>query len=51
MQEMILDLSGELGAEFEAYVRSGNTIVAAEMGCESTLSCSTLGCTFSCCLP
>lgn len=51
MQEQILDLSGEFGADFQAYVNSGNAIVAAEIGCETTLSCSTLGCTFGCCLP
>lgn len=52
MQELILDLSGEFSADFQAYVNSGNAIVVAEVGCETTLSCSTLGCTvLGCCLP
>jgi hypothetical protein len=52
MQELILDLSGEFGADFQSYVSSGNAIVAAEVGCDTTLSCSTLSCTvLGCCLP
>lgn len=45
MQEQIMDLSGELDAEFEAYVSSGNAGNSTEIGCYTDLSCDTLGCT------
>ncbi|VVQ13221.1 hypothetical protein PS918_05569 [Pseudomonas fluorescens] len=53
MQELILDLSGEFGAEFQAYVNSGNADVAAEIGCDTTVGCPTVACTVlqPCCLP
>lgn len=45
MQEQIMDLSGELDAEFEAYVSSGNAgINGGETMC-TMISCETLGCT------
>lgn len=52
MQELIMDLSGEFGADFQSYINSGSAVVVAEVGCETTVSCSTLGCTvIGCCLP
>jgi hypothetical protein len=53
MQEQILDLSGEFGADFQAYVNSGSSIVAAEIGCDTTVGCPTLACTVlqPCCYP
>ncbi|MBV6824186.1 hypothetical protein [Pseudomonas sp. PD9R] len=50
MQEQIMDLSGELDAEFEAYVNSGSAgAKGGEVMC-TMLSCETLGCTvLGCC--
>ncbi|MHA3738128.1 hypothetical protein ACXR0M_20975 [Pseudomonas sp. Eth.TT006] len=44
MQEQIMDMSGELDAEFEAYVSASDANVAGEAIC-TNLSCGTLGCT------
>ncbi|WP_223451853.1 MULTISPECIES: hypothetical protein [unclassified Pseudomonas] len=45
MQEHIMDLSGELDVEFEAYVNSGGaSIIGGEAIC-TMVSCETLGCT------
>ncbi|MDN4547151.1 MULTISPECIES: hypothetical protein [unclassified Pseudomonas] len=48
MQEQIMDLSGELDSEFEAYVSAGQADVGGETMCTNmscgTLSCTVLGC-------
>lgn len=44
MQEQIMDLSGELDAEFEAYVSAGDANVGGEGMC-TNMSCGTLHCT------
>lgn len=53
MQELILDLSGELSAEFASYVSAGIVNDGAEIGCDTTIGCPTLACTVlqPCCLP
>ena len=49
MQEQIMDLSGELDAEFEAYASSGQADVGGETMC-TNVSCGTLQCTvLGCC--
>jgi hypothetical protein len=44
MQEQIMDLSGELEAEFEAYVSAGQANIGGET-MSTNVSCGTLGCT------
>lgn len=48
MQEEIMDLSGELDFEFEAYVSAGQEAVGGEAACTiiqcGTLQCTVLGC-------
>lgn len=44
MQEQIMDLSGELDAEFEAYVSAADANVGGEGMC-TNMSCGTLHCT------
>ena len=49
MQEKMMDVSGELDAEFEAYANSGDAGRNGENGvCSTIVTCDTLGCTFGC---
>ncbi|MHC8357377.1 hypothetical protein ACYZTL_19620 [Pseudomonas sp. LB3P81] len=50
MQEHIMDLSGELEAEFEAYADSGSTRVDGGGTMCTIIKCETLACTvLGCC--
>lgn len=50
MQEQILDLSGELEAEFEAYVSSAGADMESGAAICTVVSCGTLQCTvLGCC--
>ncbi|MFY0728582.1 hypothetical protein [Pseudomonas sp. NFX15] len=45
MQEQIMDLSGELEAEFEAYVSAGDANADGGEALCTNISCGTLQCT------
>jgi hypothetical protein len=50
MQEQIMDLSGDLDAEFEAYVSSGDADIEGGATLCTNASCGTLQCTvLGCC--
>lgn len=50
MQEQVMDLSGELDAEFEAYVSSGDAGIEGGGTMCTVIQCGTLGCTvLACC--
>ncbi|MCU0071976.1 hypothetical protein N8H71_10255 [Pseudomonas koreensis] len=50
MKEQVMDLSGELEAEFEAYVKSADAGIEGGDTMCTVIQCGTLGCTvLGCC--
>ena len=49
MKDQVLDMSGDVASEFEAYVKAGvNKMAGVEVMSTTAITCESLGCTFGC---